>query len=226
MFKGLGLFFILSMIVRNPFLAIILLFVIYAIMDKAYFGFLPDFLAPLKRNSRINTLLKELGVNPANADAAQELGILFYEKKRYDRALEYLKMAAKKVENSARLYLYIGMAYFELDRSEEGAEILSRALELDRRTGHGLPYIYLLRYELERPGQSPEKVRKLEEGLGNFESTENHFRMGMVYKRHGNREKAKEMFRQALDDYSYVPGRMRKIHRKWAFLARLNLYFT
>lgn len=226
MVKGFFLYYILSMLTHNPFLALILLVVIYVVADRAYLGLLPDVMAPLKRNNRINRLLAELEMNPANADNAQEAGILYFEKRNYHLASKYLEKAHEKVDNSARLYLYLGMTYMKLHRPAEGKSALDRAVELDRKVGHGLPYIYLLQYELDKnDGGSPES-EALAKGLENFANTENFYRMGMAYKKHGYKDKAREMFNHAINEYSYVPGRLRRIHRKWAVLSRIQIFFT
>ena len=224
MLKGLGLYFLLSMLIRNPFLALIILLLVYALMDRAYIGFLPDFLMPFKRAGRIKNLREVLKVNPADANAAQELGIIFFDKKNYAAALDYLKMACKKVKNSPRLYLYLGMTYMEQKQEVKGKEFLEQALELDRRVGHGLPFIYLISYQLNHNNPISEEFRHLTDSFDSFASTENFYRMGMVYSRMGNKERAREMFQQALEEYSFVPGRLRKLHRRWAFLSWLHKF--
>lgn len=221
MLKGFLIYYLLSALTGNPLLALIIIIVAYVLLDKAYLGFLPDFSAPFRRNARINNLLSLIKVNPANADAAQELGILYFEKKNYEKSLQYLKMAHEKVKNSARLYLYLGMAYIELGQLEPGKEAIDHAVELDRKTGHGLPYIYLLKYELKK-GRDSEALTSLEAEFERFANTENFFRMGKVYKHAGHTRKAADMFTEALKDYSYVPKTLRRIHRKWALLSWLN----
>lgn len=67
MLKGLVLYYILSRLTGNPLFAIVVLVVGYALLDKIYLGLLPDFFTPLKRYRRINNLLAELNINPANA---------------------------------------------------------------------------------------------------------------------------------------------------------------
>lgn len=224
MIKGLALFYILSMIFHNPILALVLIFLFYAAADRAFLGFLPDISVLFRRNSRIKSLLAELRLNPANASGAQELGILYYEKKNYHKALKYLTQAHERIKDSARLYLYLGMTYMELKQSDAAKEALDLAVEMESKVGHGLPYIYLLQYELDRQNPDSSAVKELEEGLHSFASTENFFRMGKVYKKGGNRAKAREMFNQAIEEYQAVPKRLRRIHRKWAILARLHLY--
>lgn len=222
MFKGFILYYILSALTHSPLLALFLLFVLYAVADRAYLGFLPDISAPLKRNGNIRALRAELALNPANAAAAQELGTLYFEKKNYSRALEYLSLAAEKIHNSARLYLFLGMVYMELNRPEKGKAALDRVLELDSRVGYGLPYIYLIQFELKQDKANEAAIKKLETDLERYAGTENFYRLGMVYKKHGYRQRAKEMFRRAISEYAYVPKGMRRLHRKWAILARLS----
>ncbi|WP_418791454.1 tetratricopeptide repeat protein [Phosphitispora sp. TUW77] len=225
LFKGLGLYFLLSFLTRSPLLALVIIFLIYVFMDRAYIGFLPDFLAPFKRNSRIKRLREVLRVNPVDAGAAQELGSIYLEKKNYSSALEYLNKALEKVTNSPRLYLYLGIAYMELQQADQGKEFLEKALELDSRVGRGLVYIYLTRYELTHKGPGSDKLKQFADSFANFANTENLYRMGMVYKKTGNQQKANEMFHKALEEYSHVPGQLKKLHRRWAFLARLHSIF-
>lgn len=224
MLKGFALYYILSMITHNPILALILVIVIYAIADRAYFGFLPDFVAPFRRNSRIKGLLVELAVNPANASGAQEVGILYFERKQYNKALKYLTKAHERITDSARLYMYLGMTCMELKQFDKGKEALDKAVVMEKKVGYGLPYIYLLQYELGRQVLVSSEINQLEEGLTNFASTENFYRAGMVYKRQGNRQKAREMFDLAVEEYKGIPKRMRRVHRKWAILAKLHMF--
>lgn len=222
MLKGFFLYYILTALTRNPLLSLALLFVLYAVADRAYIGFLPDFFAPFKRNRQIKSLQAELALNPVNAAAAQELGILYFEKKAYQKALDFLVKAEERIHNSAKLYLYLGMTCIELSHLEKGKEALDKAVGLDRKAGYGLPYIYLIRYELNQTVADEEEIEKLEAELQRFSGTENFFRMGMVYKKHGRREKAQEMFRQAVEEYASVPKGLRRLHRKWAVLSRLH----
>jgi len=55
MLKGIFLYYLLTVFLGNPFLALILLFVLYALIDKAYLGFLPNFSAPIKEIAGLST---------------------------------------------------------------------------------------------------------------------------------------------------------------------------
>ena len=210
------------MLTGNPFIALIAILLLYGVADRLFFGFLPDFLAPLKRNRRIKSLLAQIRLNPSDANGALELGVLHFEKRKYDKALEYLVKAKEKIENSARLYMYMGMAYMEKGDSGKGKEALDRALEINPSVGYGTPYIYLIQYCISRQIDDHNELAKLKECFEGFANAENFFKMGRVYKRIGNRQTAKDMFRHAIKEYSYCPGALKRLHRKWAFFSWIN----
>ncbi len=221
--RDFGLFLLLSYITGNPLLALIILAVAYGIIDRFYIGLLPDILKPVKRNRQIRNYLAQLSRNPADADSAMKAGILLFEKKSYRKALELLQTAEAKIKDSARLYQYLGMTEMELENGEKGRDFLNRALELDRKTGYGLPYVYLMNYEMNAPDPDENRLNELRERLESFSNVENFYRMGRIYKKRGDKKEAAQMFRLALRDYSYCPRRLRKMHRRWALLSRLAL---
>lgn len=217
------LYFLFYFLTGNFITPLIFIFIIYIIIDKMYFGLLSDLIfGPLKRKKRIKTLLTELELNKTNANSALEAGILYFESKKYKNAIEYLQKAKERIDDSARLFVYSGMAHMELKEYEKGREEIHKALEIDSSVIFGLPYIYLIRYELSKQSVNTEEVVKLEESLDRFANTENFYRMGRVYQKSRNQEKAVEMFTFALKDYSYIQKKFRRIHRKWALLARFH----
>ncbi len=226
MLKGYFIFWILSMLTGNPLLALILLAIIYVVFDRAYVRLLPDFMAPFRRRSQIRALRRKIDINPADAASSMELGILLFEKKDFREAHTFLTNAYEKIKNSARLFFYLGMTDMELGDLQGGQAMLQQALQLDHRVGHGLPYVYLLKYEFNSTGRDSERLSSLEKGLNNFANTENFFRMGAIYEKLGIKEKAVEMYHSALQEYSYVPSSLKKLHRKWALLSRLHLVYV
>ncbi|MDP4181208.1 MAG: tetratricopeptide repeat protein [Bacillota bacterium] len=221
------LFYILNLLTGNFIVTIIILFVAYLIIDRMFFNFISGgILDPIKRRRRIKSLLFELRINPSNANSAMELGVLYFESKKYEKAIQQLDKAHERIDNSPRLHAYKGMSSMELGRDEEGKEELIRALEMDNSVIFGLPYIYLIRYELSSKKSDLETIDKLEKSLERFSNTENFYRLGKVYKKNGNKKKALEMFDLAIKDYSYVQKRLKRLHRKWAWLARINKLTT
>ena len=214
------IFYLLSLLTGNPLIAIVILLIVYFFLDRAYVGFLPDIFAPIRRNRQIKNMLTDLSINPSNSNDAIELGVLYFEKGQYEKAANYLARAYDRVKNSEKLYLYLGMSQIELGRFDEGKEALLKALQINQNVGYGIPYVYLVKVALSK--NDNEEVKSLEDKFSRYANTENFYKMGMVYKKAGDREKAKNMFDNAVKEYSYCPKTLRKIHRRWAFLAKIN----
>ncbi|MCT4594257.1 MAG: tetratricopeptide repeat protein [Anaeromicrobium sp.] len=220
--KGFILYFIIRMFTGSPIMALISVVIIYGLADKFYFGFLPDFTKSFRRNSRIKKNLKALELNPQNAQAALSLGLSYVEKKKYEEAIKYLKHH-KLQDNETPNYLYnLGISLMEIGESTEGKEYIIRALDLNPSVGYGLSYIYLLDSEMKSKSSDLDKMNDLEEKIERFSNTQNLYKMGMIYKKLGNKHKAKRLFSKAIKEYSYCPKGIRRIHRKWAILSRIR----
>jgi tetratricopeptide (TPR) repeat protein len=220
--KNYGLFLLLSLITGSPISAIFLLFIIYFVIDKLYLGFFPDLLKPLKRNQQIRVLKNEIHLNPSNANALQELGILHFETRKYEKAIELFEKAEQKIDRSARLSLYMGMTYMKLNNYEEGKTYLEQAIGIDESVGYGIAYIYLLEYALALNMFDPPILEEWEAGFRRFANTENFYKMGIIYKQQKQYQKAKDMFENAINDYRYIPKSIRRLHRKWWILSRIQ----
>ncbi|WP_207727025.1 tetratricopeptide repeat protein [Anaerosolibacter carboniphilus] len=205
----------------NPLIALVLVFFAYGLMDKLYFGFLPDFTKGIRANQQIKSNLKELTLNPQNAHAALTLGMLYFEKKKYREALNYFQHPKLEKDASASYHYYLGMTMMELKEIGLGKVSIEKALEMDPRVGYGLPYIYLLKNEMNQSIPDMNKIEDLEEKIERFGNTENLYRMGRAYRSLDNKEKAKEFFTKAIETYSYCPRGLKRLHRKWAILSRI-----
>lgn len=217
--------FLIYLILRflgTPYFMIIIILVLIYLFDRFFIGVFPNIFAPIKRRSTSKRLENELKINPANASNAMELGILYFNRKRYSKALEYLNKAYERIKDSDRLLLYRGMALVETGNKKEGIDNLKKAVEISEGTGYGLPYVYLLSNALENQGISRDERKLLQDKFWKYANAENLYRMGMMYKKHGDREKAREMFDNAIKEYSYCPKNLKKLHRRWALLSWLN----
>lgn len=221
--RGFYLYFLLNMILGNPLGALLIIFIIYLVLDKAFIRLLPNFGAIFRRNNRIAALKNLLYINQSNASAAKELGILYFEKKQFTKCIEILKIALKRIEESSELYSYLGMAMMEIGEAEEASVYLNKAVEIDKKVSYGLPYVYLLGYEISKNSVDVQKVTSLELNVENFSNVENLYKMSKKYKSVGNMTKCAEMCRLALKEYTYCPKNLKKLHRKWAVLAKISL---
>ncbi len=217
--------FLIYLILRlfgTPVFAIVIILVAIYLFDRFFIGVLPNIFAPIKRRSSSKKLESELRINPANASNAMELGVLYFDRKKYFKALEYLNKAYERMKDSDRLLMYRGMALIETGCVQEGVDNLRRAVAINEGTGYGLPYVYLLNNALEGKVTGSEEVKGLQDKFWKYANTENLYRMGMMYKKHGDREKARDMFDNAIKEYSYCPRNLKKLHRRWAILSRFN----
>lgn len=218
-------FFLYYLIFRvflgNPLLAIIIIGAIYLIIDRRFIGLFPDFLRPFKRKSRIKFLEEQVKLNPANVDAYRELGQLNLEGKNYNQAIKYFEKCLSKMDEYADIHFYLGKAlYFSGNKKESYQEIL-KALELNPKIGYGEPYIYLLEYELNNNAQR-EKIGDYIEKVERFGTPEILYKGGNILLKY-DQVKGKELLQEALNSYKAIPRNFRKIHRRFAFLARVKL---
>lgn len=220
--RGFYLYYLISMITGNPFIAIAAVIFIYVIIDRYYLGFLSGITGFFKKNNQIRINLKELELNPQNARAAFSLGVLYFERRKFHNALKYLDHPKLKEDSTASYYNYLGMTLMELDRVDEGKKYIEKALESDPRSGYGLPYIYLIKDEMKRGETEGEKIAELQVKMERFANTENLYKMGLIVKKSGDKNRAREFFSKALIEYSYCPKGIRRLHRKWAILSRIQ----
>lgn len=216
------LIYLILRLLGTPYFTIMIILALIYLFDRFFIGILPNIFAPIRVKSTIKKLESELRINPSNASNSMELGILYFNRKRYSKALEYLNKSYERIKDSDRLFLYRGMALIETGYKKEGIDNLRKAVEISEGTGYGLPYVYLLSNAMEDPSIKQDEKKTLEDKFWRYANTENLYRMGMMYKRHGDREKAKEMFDNAIKEYSYCPKNLKKLHRRWALLSRLN----
>ncbi|NLW25003.1 MAG: tetratricopeptide repeat protein [Clostridia bacterium] len=214
-------YFLFRILLGNPILALIIIVFLYLLVDRQFIGLFPDIFKPFRRKARINKLKQEVSINPANVNAYKELGELYLEAKKYKDSVNYLEKTLGKMGEYADIHFYLGKAYYLLGEKEKGAEELKTAIEINTKVGYGEPYIYLLDREI-NTSRDPEVIKELLFSIERFGTPEILYKAGKVLLNH-DRPRAREMFREAIDDYKKGPKHYRKTHRRWAFLARLNL---
>jgi len=58
------------------------------------------------------------------------IGYIYFEKKKYSQAIEYLESAVKMSSHNAEAYYYLGLSYDKIGEMEKAREFLSRVIEL------------------------------------------------------------------------------------------------
>lgn len=213
-------FWLLSSILRSPVLAFVILVVAYTIADRQFIGVLPDVTKPFRRNARIRSLRAEAERNPHNSAAMQELGLLLVEKGAFEEAADRLASALRRMPENANVRLGLGIALYNLGRYDDAIAEVHEAIRLNPRVGYGLPSVYLLKNQL-RIGSVNDSaaIEALLERITSAGSPEVLYRSGLALLEAGDTVRAKRMFSAALANYRCFPGRLKKMHRRWALAA-------
>lgn len=217
--KTVWIFVLLSMLTRNPLVALLVIALLYVFIDRRFIGILPDFLAPLRRKKRVAELLREVQVNPQNANAQLELGESFFLRGQYRRAVNHLQNALVKMEDSALARFYLGAAYFHLEQLDQSRRELEESVRLNPKIAHGYPYLYLIKHG-HRVGDDS-RGEKLVDALLRYGSVKSFFDTGKYFKSIGRRREAARFFDEVLDIYRLSSPTMRRNFRKMAIYARL-----
>ena len=79
----------------------------------------------------------ELAVSPSSAGNTgitiylnTKVEYIYFEKKKYSQAIEYLEMAEKMSPQNAEVAYYLGMSYDKIGEKEKARELLSRVIEI------------------------------------------------------------------------------------------------
>lgn len=217
--KIVGLFFLFSILTRNPLLALLIILIIYAFIDRRFIGILPDFSVPLRRRKKQAELLRAVDVNPHNANAQFELGELYFSKGQYAKAVEYLRMALVKMQDSALIRFYLGASFFYLGQKEQSLVDLEESIRINPKVAHAYPYLYLLKQE--NILKNNKRAEELIDSLLRYGSVKLFFDAGKYFKQVGQEDIANKFFKEVLDIYRLSSPTLRRSFRRMAVYAKL-----
>jgi tetratricopeptide (TPR) repeat protein len=205
----------------NPFLAIIILLIVFYVLDRRYVGIMPNIFRPLQLRSRAKRLKQDLGANPHNTSVKLDLARNLIERKKYHEALPYLEQTMSVMEDSADVHYELGLCQLKLGDLAKGESLMQRAIELNPKVKYGEPY---LRLGEALAGVNPAKAVAYLEQFRELQtsSCEAYYRLGQLYQQLGRTSDAKRAFQDTLDIYRALPRYSRRQQRRWAWLARLK----
>lgn len=214
-------FSLLWYLTGNPFLAILILLVIFYVLDRRYVGIMPNIFRPIQLSRKASRLRQELLSNPHNTSSKLELARILIERKQYKDAVHYLELAMDIMEDSADVHYELGLCYLKLGELSKGERLMLKALELNPKVKYGEPY---LRIGEALAAVNPEKAIAYLEQFREVHSSscEAYYRLGQMYQQLGRVDDAKRAFRDTLDIYRGLPRYSKRKQRRWAFLARLK----
>ncbi|CAG7657317.1 tetratricopeptide repeat protein [Paenibacillus allorhizosphaerae] len=215
------LFPLLWWITGNPFIALVVLLIIFYVFERRFIGLTPSVLKPLQRGRRLARLKEELRMNPHHTTTKLDIARIYMEQKKYAAALELLQEVAAVMEESAEVLCELGICELRLGRLTEGETYLLEALNRNPRVKYGEPY---LRLGEAYAATDPEKaIRYLEQFREvHSSSCEAYYRLGLLYRQLGRYEEARRAFRETVELYRGLPKYKRRHERRWALLAKFK----
>ncbi|WNQ09830.1 tetratricopeptide repeat protein [Paenibacillus aurantius] len=215
------LFAALVWLTGSPIRALIVFLIILYFLDRRFLGLTPSIGKPIRRNRRLARLRQQLRAQPHDTRGKLEAARLLVEKKKYREAARYLEDILPVMDDSAEVLTELGLCRIKLGELEEGERLVLNGLELNPRVHYGEPYLRL--GEVFASSQPDKAIRYLESFRElNTSSCEAYYRLGMLYKKLGREQEAKEAFRETVDIYRSLPKYKRRTERRWAILARFR----
>ncbi len=217
------LFYLLYWLLGNPFLAILVILILYFTIDRTFFGFIPDPFKAFKKAGRIRELQKTILINPHDARSLKELGIFMIEKKDYRKARDFLEKAANKFSDDPEFNYYYGLSMARCGDIQKGRALVDAAIKNSPGLKYGEPFMMMAEVYIDNGDYSSALPL-----LKNFEnihssSSRGFYQMGLVRLKLGMKEEGTEYLKKAIEAFKASPRFKRKVDRKWAWKARALL---
>lgn len=205
----------------NPFIAILVLLIIFYFLERRYIGLSPSLIRPLKRRSAISRWRRHIHMSPHDVSAKSELARLLIERKSYTEARDILQDIESRMEHSAEFWSDLGACELALGRLEEGESAMLRAIEISPRVKYGQPYLRLAEaYSRTNPEKAIACLQQFK--AVNSSSCEAYYRLGSIYISLGRTDDAANAYRECTQLYRALPRYMKRHERKWAIRAYLR----
>jgi len=217
------IFFILYRLTGNPIIAFLVLLGVYLVLDRAYFGFLPDPVKVFESASRIRKLKKAVSINPHDGRSLKELGICMVEREEYKDALRYFEMAESKMSEDAEFNYYYGLCTARASNIDKGRELIENAVTASPSLKYGEPYLAMAELYIDNADYKSalpflEKFLKI-----HTSSSRGFYRIAVVKLKLGLKDEGVEYLKKSIKAFKESPFFKRKKDRKWAWKARMLL---
>lgn len=215
------LFIIFTVILGNPFTALLVLLIVLYFLDRRFVGFLPNLFKPIRTARQITNLKQELKISPFNHSLKGELARLYLERKKYADAKLYLEEMYQENPDSDEIRADLGVCYIKLGDVNQGEELLLQALKGNPRVKYGAPYLYLAEAftstNVSKATQYMEQFKQIQSS-----SCEAYYRLGQLYEVVERKQDAIAAYQEAVEVYRALPKYKKKTERRFAFLAWLK----
>ncbi|MEF3352345.1 tetratricopeptide repeat protein [Paenibacillus sp. GYB006] len=209
------LFGLLFYIIGNPFIAIIVLFLIFYLLDRRFVGVFPSITKPFKRMRSISKNRQQIALNPNDVTSKFDLARLLIERKKYREAQQLLLSIESSYDHSAEYWDMVGTTEIHQGQLEQGEQHTLHATKLNPKVKYGQPYLRLASaYKDTDQAKALQYVEKFQDIQSS--SSESFYYLGLVYGKLGQKNEAKEAYRQSIDVYRSLPKYKKRQERRWA----------
>jgi tetratricopeptide (TPR) repeat protein len=215
------LFLLLTWLTGSPFVAIIVLLIVFYFLDRRFIGLTPNVFKPIQRARKLSRLRQELMLSPHHTSTKLEIARVLMERKQYKEALELLEQVGAVMDDSAEVRAELGICRLKLGQLQEGKRLVLEAFEINPRVKYGEPYLRLAEALADtNPDEAIGYLQRFKDV--NSSSCEAYYRLGQLYERLSRKEEARSAYRATLELYRALPKYKRRFERRWALLARLK----
>ncbi len=221
--KGFFLFWLLTMLLGNPLLALIVLLVAFWLLDRSTWRILPDPRVLFHRHNRQKRCERDIAVNPGDVDARLELAKIYLDRGRPKEALAQLASARPRLEGVAEADFVEGLAHLRAGDPAAAIEPLGRSLKLDPGLHAHEALLRLAEARAasgDRAGAGEAFDRFLAEHPSSVEGRVLAARQRLAA---GDRASARVHLDAALESHKGAPRFRRRLDRRWAWRARAML---
>lgn len=209
------LFAVVSPFMFSPFL----LYYAYAMFR----GDIGDIGFSLRQRQSFRRSMEEATINPRNAEAHYQLGLIFQHRHQYSEAIERFKRAVEIDASETDAHYQLGRIARSQNRLQEALDYFSMVIEQDDRHSHheiwreiGLTYL------------TASMCAEADEALQRFVENRSYdpeglYYYGQVRDQLGDSAQAAEMFQRCIEAVKTMPHYRQSGLRKWRKLAQEKL---
>ena len=216
---GMYVFRFISPWLFSPFL----LFYGYMYFGGALSGEVRGFGNAFRRKQNFKRFLQNATVNPRDADAHVQLGLIYLQRRQEEKALEHLRKAVEIDETEVDANYELGK--IARKKSEPQTALNHFSVVLEQNDKYALSEIWR---EVGATYMEAGMKKEAREALEKFVTrrpvdSQGLYYLGKIYKTEGENEKAREMFEQAIESAKNSPDYRRAELRYWSKLAEKEI---
>lgn len=162
-------------------------------------------------------------INPRDADARYQLGLVYLKWRYHARAHALLSEAVAIAPDQSEYQAALGIAEARLGRHESAVKHLRKALDLKPTQGYGSTQLAIAN-SLRKMGHAEDAAKWYRRAIErNGSLAEPYYRQGMAARHGGRRDEARDFFRKAAATAANPSPATRRHNIPWIWLARLRL---